>query len=225
VIQRFYTYPPFALKWKWILRKIYDMPQPLALHEIVDIGIYDLLNEPYYHSKEKIKDWKKLKTDGWKVVPDIPDIQGEFDAPVDYDNTELSWELLIDLYDPLDVHQMPVIQSRFKDVNSLECYCDKFIREYGQVDKIGVGSLCKMDNIAIATEMLQLVRNKFPDAWMHVFGLRWYHMRKNINIVDSYDTMAWTLPRGKGRPSCPRGKREQYFIEYLDTITPLGYKI
>jgi len=81
MFQRFYTYAPVETEWSWILRNIKQKPLSCK-HEIVDIGIYDLLLPPYRHSTEKIQLWKELKTFGWKVVPDCPDIRGEFKSTI-----------------------------------------------------------------------------------------------------------------------------------------------
>jgi hypothetical protein len=74
VFQRFYTYPPVECEWPWILRNIKQKAIPNT-HEIVDIGIYDLLNPPYRHSNDKLQKLDKLETKGWKVVPDCPDLK------------------------------------------------------------------------------------------------------------------------------------------------------
>jgi len=55
--QRFYSLPPNGEDYPWILRNIKEKERP-ATHEIVDIGIYDLLDPPHRHTEEKIKAWK-----------------------------------------------------------------------------------------------------------------------------------------------------------------------
>ena len=222
MFQRFYTYAPLECEWPWVLRNIKQKPQEHAVHEIVDIGIYDLLHEPYTHTDNKIEAWKQLKTDGWKVVPDVPDLKGEFNKAIQYDNTEYSWKLLTELYDPSDEHQIPVIQSHYADISSLRKYCTDFIREYGTVDKIAVGSVCKMDDSNTTCTMLKLVKRYFPDTWIHAFGLRFHHLRKSLKYIDSYDSTSWTFPRTGGRPSCKnKAMRIDYFYEYIDVLNSL----
>jgi len=223
---RFYTYPPVN-DYQWVLRNIKQKPKKDFLHEIVDIGIYDLLYPPYKHSEEKLKQWKQLKPNGWKVVPDCPDIIGEFSKTIfnnlqkvqkkikkynlgiylnifiDYwwnyvnnmDNTKYSWELLVKLYDPNDKSQIPVIQSKYNDKKSLIKYCRKFKQHYGIVEKIAVGSVCKLKSDNIASHMLYLVRLEFPNTWIHAFGLRFKALRKSYSYINSYDSTAWTFPR------------------------------
>ena len=93
VFSRFYSYPPTECGWPWVLRNIKQKPQPNAVHEVVDIGIYDLLKPPHQHSKDKLEKWMELETRGWKVVPDCPDLQGEFGRVVHFDNDIYPWEL------------------------------------------------------------------------------------------------------------------------------------
>lgn len=246
MFSRFYTYPPVECEWKWVLRNIKQVPQENAVHEIVDIGIYDLLKPPYHYSEERLEKWKELKTEGWKVVPDFPDISNEFNIdpfrelfdtlPVTpttiktfnflrnnvIDSTRYSWELLTTLYDPTDEHQLPVIQSSYGDLNSLKRYCNDFREKYGEPEKIAIGSVCKLNNVKKSTELIKECRNQFPNAWIHVFGLRLNHLRHVYKYIDSYDSTAWTFPRQSGRPSCRNYKeRIQYFWEYIDRVNEI----
>ena len=61
VFERFYSYPPVECGWPWVLRNIKQKPQLDCVHEIVDIGIYDLLKPPYRHSVEKLEKWVNLR--------------------------------------------------------------------------------------------------------------------------------------------------------------------
>lgn len=193
---RFYSYPPIEAGWGYILRNIKQKPHPFYRHEIVDIGIYDLLkSEDHRHSNNKLKDWHNLKTDGWKVVPDCPDLLGEFGQEVDFDNIDYSKELLIKYYDPSDVTQMPVIQGHFQDVQSVIDYVKWFKREYGEPDKIAVGSLCKNNYQNVAIDTLHYIKNEFPHTHIHGFGIRFKQLRKVWMYIDSSDTTAWTMQR------------------------------
>lgn len=253
VFQRFYTYPPIECEWQWILRNIKQKPLPCT-HEIVDIGIYDLLRPPFKHSDDKIKKWKQLQTEGWKVVPDCPDLIGEFEKPIlknlfkgynnnvgiqcqrfinywwnyvhEMDNTEYSWELLTTLYDPLDEHQLPVIQSRYGNLESLINYCDRFTGLFGKPDKIAVGSVCKMDNNKTSIKMLKQIRRKFNNSWIHAFGLRFQQFKKGYMLIDSYDSTSWTFPRQSGRGSCKnQEERLEFFNDYIKRIEEVTFSI
>lgn len=77
VFSRFYANPPRECEWPWVLRNIKEKSQPQAKHEIIDIGIYDLMDPPHRHTREKLQKWENLEPAGWKVVPDCPDLHGE----------------------------------------------------------------------------------------------------------------------------------------------------
>lgn len=233
--QRFYSLPPSGYDYPWILRNIKEKERD-CVHEIVDIGIYDLLKPPHKHTKEKIKTWKNLKTNGWKVVPDCPDLKGEelgkikFGPGLDcthdgaypnFDTVEYSWELLTELYDPSNIHHLPVIQCHYGNVKSLKNYIYQFKREYGVVEKVALGSCCKINNKAMVFTMHKIMRKEFPTSWIHSFGLRFQHFRKVYRLIDSYDSMSWTFSRKSVELTCSK-KQEciKYFNNYLKGLEP-----
>lgn len=199
-----------------MLRNIKQKPQGDCLHEIVDIGIYDLLKPPHQHSKDKLEKWIELRTKGWKVVPDCPDLQGEFGRVVDFDNVVYSWELLGEYYDPDDPHHLPVLQSHYQDIQSFRDYIEQFKDVYGVVDKVAIGSIYKADDHDIGVGMLKIARREFPEAWIHAFGLRFQQLKRGFKYIDSFDSTSWTFPRTSGRGSC-RNKEERisYFFDYI----------
>lgn len=223
VFQRFYTYPPVECEHPWILRNIKQKPMDCT-HEIVDIGIYDLLKPPYRHSEEKLEIWTSLKTSGWKVVPDCPDLYGEFNRQVDFDNTEYSWELLTKYYNPYDESHLPVIQSHYENIKSYKRYIGQFKERYGQPDKIAIGSICKADNNEKAIQMLKIARREFPNSWIHAFGLRFKQFIKAKQYINSYDSTSWTFPRSSGRGSCKnQTERVQFFKDYMNRLNEIMY--
>ena len=129
-------------------------------HEIVDIGIYDLLKYPHKHSSEKLTKWIETVTNGWKVVPDCPDLHGEFGKEINFNTIDYSWNLLIEFFEPNNSHQIPVIQSKYGDLNSLINYAIRFKEIFGSHDKIAIGPLCRMNNIEIAESVCKIMRKK-----------------------------------------------------------------
>lgn len=216
---KFYTYSP--IPYPWILRNIKQKSLPWASHEIVDIGIYDLLKPPYRHSEKKLKKWNNLEVeDNWKVVPDCPDIQREFNINVDdLDNIEYSKELLRNYYDQEDPSHIPVIQGHYHDVQSFQSYIDWLKNEFDTIYKIALGTVCKASNSRVVRIIAQSARLHFPQAHIHAFGLKLNHLPHVSRYIDSYDSMSWTFPRGKGRPSAKnKAQKIEYFNEYLATI-------
>lgn len=227
VFQRFYTYPPVECEWPWILRNIKQKAIPNT-HEIVDIGIYDLLNPPYRHSNDKLQKWAKLETKGWKVVPDCPDLKGEFGKPIDFSNTDYSWELLTEYYNPSDESHLPVLQSEYQNIKSFKEYIKQFKDNYGVVDKVAIGSICKADNHDIGVKMLKIVRREFPNTWIHAFGLRFQQFKRAYQLIDSFDSTSWTFPRvgGQGKGSCKnKSERIEYFFDYIRRINEVTFSI
>lgn len=223
---RFYTYAPEVTKWPWSLRNIKQKPRPDTWHEIVDIAIYDLLkSESHKHDNDKLKAWKNLELKGWKVVPDCPDLNGEFGLNVDFDNVEYTKELQHDLYDPEDPHQLPVIQSNYGSLKSLISYCNWFKKEFGSPSKLAVGSVCKMDSKHISQKLLREVRRQFPSSWIHAFGLRMGHIKGVLGVIDSFDSTSWTFPRTGGRPTCKnKAMCLDYFWEYITRLEEIKYE-
>jgi len=221
---RFYSYPPLGVQWPYVLRNLKQKPRQ-CLHEIVDIGIYDLMEEPHQYTNKRLKTWQNLKIKGWKTVPDCPDLRGEFGIDVDFDPLEYSWDLLTQFYDPSDPSHLPVVQGKYQDVHSYKKYCSKFIREYKRPKKIAVGTVCKSDNILITEEIAKLTRKFFPKTWIHFFGLKLHHLRRVWMYINSYDSCSWTWPRNNGsgsgrRPQATTKKQEiQYFYEYIEQIS------
>lgn len=215
---RFYTYAP--IEYPFILRNIKQKPLDWFLHEIVDIGIYDLLKEPYQHSEKKLKKWKNLVTPGWKVVPDCPDIDKEFKIKSGIDNVKYSKELLLEYYDPKDESQLPVIQGNYDNPFSFRKYCVWFISQFEEPKKIGLGTICKSGDKQAVKETGQIARKYFPNSWIHIFGLKMNHYPVVAENINSWDSMSWTFPRGvSGRKSAGKiVERQQYFAEYIEAI-------
>jgi hypothetical protein len=223
--KRFYTYPPIECNHPWILRNIKQKPIPCS-HEIVDIGIYDLLKPPFKHSREKLEKWELLETSGWKVVPDCPDLRGEFDIHGGKDNLKYSWELLVNHYNPYDDSHLPVIQSYYENLDSFKSYIHQFKDKFGTPEKIAIGSICKADNHDVGVKMLKLARREFPESWIHAFGLRFQQFKRAYHLIDSFDSTSWTFPRNSGRGSC-RNKEErvQFFHDYMRRVDEVTFPI
>jgi hypothetical protein len=223
--QRFYTYPPVECEHPWILRKIGNKEMPCT-HEIVDIGIYDLMNEAEAggHSEKKLKAWKQLKPNGWKVVPDCPDLEREFNLEVICLNTAYSWELLNEYFNPDDDTHLPVIQSQYGDINSFKCYIRDFKREYGEHNQIGIGSIFKADT-DFAVRMLKIARREFPNSWIHAFGLKFKHFLKVRQVINSFDGTGWTRDIKESGKSSARNKLERihYFNKYMNRLNEVMY--
>jgi hypothetical protein len=217
VFQRFYTYPPIECKHPWVLRRLDWKPLPCK-HEIVDVGILDLLEPPHKHTEDKFKLWKTIKTDGWKVVFDCFDLKGEFDIDCGFDTVEYSKELLEQFYNG-EPNLMPVIQGFSNNYNSFKEYTDYLNKEFNP-KIIGVsGSVGRNKDRDFVYKVLKYIKRTFPDSWIHVFALHKNNFKKCHNLIDSFDSMNWTRPRTSGRGSCKnKAERIEFFWDYVATL-------
>jgi hypothetical protein len=172
------------------------------------------------HSSKKLNKWKKINGNSWKVVPDCPDLKNEFNIETNVNNIEYSKELILELFDPGNDNHLPVIQALYHSPESALDFAKWFKKEYPDYNnKFGLGTLCRSNNKQIVRLSCKYIRNVFPNAWLHGFGLRLHHIPDVANIINSYDSSAWTFPRGKGRGSAKNKKqRIQFFHEYLDSL-------
>ncbi len=211
---RFYTYAPVA--YDYILRNVKQ--KPLACkHEIVDIGVYELLKGDHEYSQKTLDKFVNCKTSGWKVVPDYPDIFKENSIEMDINNVARSKDLMLKYYDPVDKSHMPVIQGHYNDPHSFDEYSRWFKEEYmsGPI-VIGIGTVCKLSNKDNLLRTLFITRKQFPEAWIHAFGLSIRYLREARGLINSFDSTSFTFPRTSGRPSAKnKAMRIEYFYEYL----------
>lgn len=222
--RRFYTYSR-VVEYPWVMRNIKQKALVGTVHEIVDCGINDLLRDPYTHSMEKLRKWKTLEPNGWKVVPDCPDIKKEFNVKTDIDNVEYSKKLMRTLYRPEIESHLPVIQGYYHNPESFRDYGEWILREFGVPGKIGVGTVCKASDKQAVEKTFRFTRRLFPGAWVHAFGLRLQHFEAVYPYINSWDSMSWTFPRGPGRSSRSKLERTQYFADYIKAVERKGSEL
>ena len=214
---RFYTLPPYKIRWPYTLRNINQPFRCFTIEEIVDIGIYDLVNGSQEYSKEKLKKWEYLIPRGYKVVPDCPDLEGEFGKKMDFCNIEYSLELLEKYYNPDDSTHIPVLQSKFQKMESVESYIKEFKKRYEDPEFLAVGSVCK----AIPTfsiEACKLIRKEFPDSRIHAFGLRLRALNGVKDVIDSFDTTSWSFSPTEYRSARNADEKREFFWSYIERI-------
>lgn len=221
MFERFYTYPPEECGWNWILRNMKQKPLPCK-HEIVDVKIMDLKTPPHQYSEEKLQEWTKLKTDGWKVVPDCFDLKGEFGIDCGFDTIEYSKELLTELYNGEET-LMPVLQCKNDDYTILKEYIQWFKSHHDTPALIGVsGSICRNKNYNFVSSCLKLVKREFPNTWIHAFALRFTNFIYFKHLINSFDSSNWTFPRTPNRGSCKnKAERIEFFYDYINRINEI----
>lgn len=221
---KFYTTPP--IPYPYVMRPIHRKVNFKFLHEIVDIGIYDLLKPPYIHKEKKLLKWEALEPKGWKIVPDYPDIRREHNiSEFTMDNVEKSKEMIERFYDAKNPTHVPVIQGYKDDPDSFVEYIDWFKTNHDlpESNAIAIGTICKAGRKKATVEVVTNIRNAFPDLHIHAFGLKLTHFDKVYHLIDSWDSMAWTFPRGRGRGSAKnKVEKIQYFYDYMEVADKLS---
>lgn len=216
-MKRFYTYPPTKQYYPHILRRIDQKPRNCR-HEIVDVGILDIIRPPYKHGSEKLELWESYGGKGALVVPDMFQVDES-----GIDNVKCSQKLLKRYYDvDDDVDLMPVIQGYTGDWYSIINYCIWFLNRYEQPKWLGIGArLGKYGNNVFVNKTLRDIRQLFPDSWIHVFALNIPNLRygDTKDLIDSYDSTTWTYPQESGRGSARSvEEKAKWFDEYIERL-------
>lgn len=212
MIERFYANAPKECNHPWILRR-YDAPERVCLHEIVDVGVLDLKKFGEY-KKSMLFKWKTLETKGWKVVPDCPDFE-----ELNGDNVEMSKELIFAHYDPFDRHQMPVIQCKMDDYDSVVEYSKWLKMMYGQPKQLGIsGTIGKSDNREFVYKSIKEIRRRFPKTWLHIFALKKFNLvyKDTYKYFNSYDSASWTMDTNGS--AINKEEQIEYFKKYVKKL-------
>jgi len=154
----------------------------------------------------------------WIVIPDYCD--DYMHVPNNVEKTLRN----IEYFSRIDgVEWLPVIQSRYLDVESFRKSCEA-LKPY-RFEKLAIGAVCKTNNVEYIRKCCSIARRYFPNAWLHAFGLTLRALPAVRDLIDSFDSSAYTFPRGSGYPSCKdREMRIKYFKEYLERVNSLGIR-
>lgn len=85
-------------------------------------------------------------------------------------------------------------------------------------DKIGLGTVCKQSVRKVLFKTVNIVRNNFPGAHIHAFGLSIRHVGAMRHVLNSFDSTAWTFPRGRGHSCKNKEERIKYFNNFLEVL-------
>ena len=99
-------------------------------------------------------------------------------------------------------------------LRSIELY-----REHGIIDKFdyfAIANLCVEPDTQLIYKTVALARQKLPDKKLHVFGLKLNALKLIYNLIDSFDSLAWTRPVDHKGHSCKTlQERIDYFERWL----------
>jgi len=228
---RFYTLPPSAdIKYPYLFVPMRKWRVLLGrrgwVHAIVDSGILIFKKRgvvdyprPFLKSYHY---WARLVTEAfkgrvWVVIPDYPDDYNPGAIGDNVGKTLRNVERFVDLE---GVEWLPVVQSSFLDLRSFADSCARTAEVLGEgYPRVAIGTVCKTNNLSFIVRCCSIARMHFPDAWIHAFGLTLRALPRVANLIDSFDSMAWTFPRTRWLSSYRNlleGKR--YFEAYLRKV-------
>jgi len=146
----------------------------------------------------------------WVVIPDYPD---DYVAGLTYegglDNVDKTFRNIRKWIDYPDITWLPVIQSRYLDRQRFVEAC-KIMREEFNPPRLGIGTVCKTNNLPFIRFCLETARQYFPNAWIHAFGLTLRalpHARHYIDSCDSSSHIVWLRWEHRDRGWSPTDPR------------------
>lgn len=227
---RFYSLPenktyPFLLvnrkNYKELFRRKFD-------HAIVDSGVMEFIRKEIKEYPESFLDTLNRKVSEiqqkcpsdkvWFVIPDYPDDYhpGQFG-----DNVEKTLRNIKRFLNN-DAYWLPVIQSRYQNRFSFLESAHATHDLIGDYPQVAIGTVCKCRKKEFITYCCQVTRKLFPHSWIHAFGLTLSALPTVKNLIDSFDSLAWTYPRKPGSHSCKNKKeRIAYWEAYLIRVSEI----
>jgi hypothetical protein len=202
-------------------------------HAIADSGVL-IFHDPEVKDYPRyfLEEWKyhaKILTDMygdrvWCTIPDYPD---DYNPGQFGDNVAKTLKNIEDFITIDGVNWIISLQSRFLNLftfaEAIQGVKDIVGKSY---PRLAIGTVCKTNNVKFIQNCLEMARKNFPDSYIHAFGLTLSALPRVHNKIDSFDSMAWTFPRTRGRGSCKNmEERKQFFNEYLNRIDEITNNI
>lgn len=230
---RFYTTPPNNVNYPYLLvnpktKKI--LKRIDFEHAIADSGVlifHDVNVKDYpRYFKERWKYQAKILTDiyddrVWCTIPDYPD---DYNPGQFGDNVSKTLKNIEDFITVDGVNWVISLQSRFLNLFSFAESIQGVKDLVGDYPRLAIGTVCKTNDLKFITACSELARLNFPNSWIHSFGLTLTALPRTHQYIDSFDSMAWTFPRGRSRGSCKnKEERLEFFNDYLQAIDKIVY--
>ena len=147
----------------------------------------------------------------------------------EYTNIDRTIENIVYVVDHYrEIPWLPVAQGYWETPKSI-AYSIEQLASLGVLDRFGrvaLGNLCTTKNARMIAETIALARITLreldrPNIYVHVFGPGLSGIKKALNhlVPGSWDSTAWTFPRGPHLWSCKNSEeRLMYFLFYLKHI-------
>jgi len=239
---RFYTLPPISESYPFIILNA-NRPEIglryLRSHRpksvIIDSGVEifrdpSVREYPFYHLSGLARLYhsiKRLAKETWVTIPDYPDDYTPTALWISNEitNIERTHENILEaLSKHSDVNWLIPIQGHNEKPQSI-IKAVKLLERDGILsthDFYAVANLCTSKKPTTIESTLHLARWLLPRKRLHSFGISLTAALHLNGVIDSFDSMAWTFPRGRGRASCRnQQERVQYFHEYITKLPPL----
>jgi hypothetical protein len=226
-MKRFYTNPKRLIKYPYVMVHMRQRKELFKIsfeHAIVDSGVMIFVKENIkeYPSlfMKRYDFWAKQLTEiygerVWVTIPDYPD---DYNPGQFGDNVEKTLENVKRFMAVKDVNWLPVLQSRYLNCFSFLESCERTKELIGNYPRIAIGTVCKCNKLSFVEYCCKVARKYFPDSWIHAFGLTLRALPKVKDVLDSFDSMAWTFPRQRGHSAKNMKEMRQYLDAYLEKV-------
>ncbi|RLC82940.1 MAG: hypothetical protein DRJ03_18290 [Chloroflexi bacterium] len=151
----------------------------------------------------------------WCVIPDYPDDYVHNPIP---HNVKRTLANIKRFHKIKGVNWIYPIQSDYLNMQSLHDSCHQVMKY--EPERVAIGTVCKTGNVEYIVKCCKMVRQHFPDAWVHAFGPTLRALRKIWLLIDSFDSTAYSMCRKKEKNQnyymCKtRHERYIWFKQYL----------
>jgi hypothetical protein len=195
-------------------------------HAILDCGVELFKSNPSLkdypqsfleHWKRKAKQLTEIFGDKlWVTIPDYPD---DFNPGQFGDNVAKTLQNIRDFIAIDSVNWLPSIQSRYLNRFSFLESCEAVRDLIGDYPRVAIGTVCKTNKISFIEYCCKATKLYFPNNHIHAFGLTLKALPKVTKTITSWDSIAYTFPRERGKGSCKNlSERKMFFYAYLERI-------
>lgn len=229
---RFYTFPPSGVQWPYWLcnpNNVKALRHPPE-HAILDPGVEFFLDHPevteypkgfyarYVHTARQFTQIAKDRL--WTTIPDYMD---DYNPGQFGNNIARTLSNIADFLPFEGVNWLPSIQARYLDLLSFHESCHATRKLVGNYPQVAIGTVCKTNKLSFIEECIKIARYYFPKSHIHAFGLTLRAYPRVVENLDSFDSNAYTFPRGRGKGTAKNlAERRQLFHDYVARVKELS---
>ncbi len=236
---RFFTLPPSGVYWPYVLINANRPERGLRYLRrwgrveavIVDSGV-EIFRDPSVRDYppshlERVAALYRIASlyarEVWAVAPDYPDDYHPrslwVGGKTNIERTVESVTAAVDSHP--EVRWMIPVQGHYMDAESLG-RCVELYAEVGILDRFGyfgVANLCTARSAGFVVRAVRYAASLLAGKRLHAFGIPLGAALRLEGVLHSFDSMAWTFPRERGRRSCGGAReRERYFLEFVSRL-------